>query len=148
MTARPPARRPGGAPARSPLQGRVLPAVPNLMDLDLEYLEDTRYVLPGRLKKMVLHGEVAQCGPMEVTGNGTVGVWVRRLKPPTPWWKRAVPYVVGGLAVLAVVGWVLYLILPTVLMIVGVVVGGVVVVAIASALSGGSSYSQVMNIGK
>lgn len=83
---------------------------------NLETWTGTRYQLLARVKTAVKRHEVREVGGYQpvpgAAGWYTVQVW--RVKPETPAWRRAMPWVIGGLAalagVIAAVGYVLSLI--------------------------------------
>jgi hypothetical protein len=70
---------------------------------ELETWTDTRYQLLARVKVATKRGEVREVGgyrPVRgAAGWYSVEVW--RLKPAVPAWRRALPWVAGGLAALA-----------------------------------------------
>lgn len=93
--------RPAGSPVAQRVQARsvVLPA-------DVELLEDTRHILPGRLRTLVKRGEVAQLTPIQELRPGWSAVYVRRLRARRPAWRRPGPVAaaVVSVSVVAAVG--------------------------------------------
>lgn len=94
-------------PYRRPAAGQVVNARPiphpAPAPRELEEWTDTRYQLLARVKAAVKRGEVREVGgyrPVRgAAGWYSVQVW--RLKPEVPAWRRAMPWVAGGLAALA-----------------------------------------------
>lgn len=85
------------------VDARVIPA-PAYQDL--ETWTDQRYALLARLKKATARGEIREAGAWRAVPGltGWYSVEVRRLKEPTPIWKRVIPWALVGIAGLAGVG--------------------------------------------
>lgn len=100
------ARRPA-VPARRGVEAKTITLAhqPQHRPQELEVWTDTRYALLTRVRTAVRRGEVRECGGFQpvpgTAGWFTVKVW--RLRPPVPAWRRAAPWVLGGLSVLAAV---------------------------------------------
>lgn len=109
-------RRPS-TPARRGLEAKTITLAhqPQHRPQELEVWTDTRYALLARVRTAVNRGEVRECGGFQpvpgTSGWFTVKIW--RLRPPVPAWRRALPWVLGGLSalagVLAAIGYVLSL---------------------------------------
>lgn len=82
---------------------------PLRVTLDWELWQENRHLLPARLRKAVKKGEVVQLSPITEYLPGWCEVYVRRLKPRPPRWRK--PLIVAGVAltVAGVVLWVAYL---------------------------------------
>lgn len=95
-------RRPAAGQVQRPvLEARVLP--PAWDRTRLETWTDQRYALLTRVRKAAARGEIREAGRWsQVPGlSGWYSVEVYRLKDPVPAWKRAAPWVLGGLVALA-----------------------------------------------
>lgn len=99
---------------RRTVSARVMPfplTPPPMRRDDLEVWTDTRYQLLSRVRTAAKRGEVREVGAWKpvpgAAGWFSVQVW--RLKPETPRWKRILPGVLGGLALVVAglvgIGW-------------------------------------------
>ena len=83
--------------------------------LDWERWRENRHLLPARVRTAVKRGQVAQLSAITEFAPGMCEVYVRRLKPRPPRWRR--PLILAGVALATTGGvlWVLVLVLQTLL---------------------------------